>query len=132
MGLAAKAATAGRMLQRLSAAIRAELTAIESIERRSDDNRRVRYAVAVGFVSAVAIPASLILAYLGINASQVNPNLSMFNHRYLGMYLTIAAVIVLGVLLSLGLYLQHRRDARKQHSPGQRPRWNLAPDEPPT
>ena len=132
MGLAAKAATAGRMLQRLSAAIRAELTAIESIERRSDDNRRVRYAVAVGFVSAVAIPASLILAYLGINASQVNPNLSMFNHRYLGMYLTIAGVIVLGLLLSLGLYLQHRRDARKQHSPGQRPRWNLAPDEPPT
>jgi len=130
MGLATKAATAGRMLQRLSAAIRAELTAIESIERRSDDNRRVRYAVAVGFVSAVAIPASLILAYLGINASQVNSNLSMFNHRYLGMYLIIAAVIVLGVLLSVGLYVQQRRDARRQHSSGQRPRWNLAPDEP--
>jgi hypothetical protein len=132
MGLAAKAATAGRMLQRLNAAIHAELTAIESIERRSDDNRRVRYAVAVGFVSAVAIPASLILAYLGINASQVNPNLSMFNHRYLSMYLIVAAVIVVGVLLSVGLYLQHRREARSQHSPAQRPRWNLADDEPPT
>ena len=47
-----------------------ELTALESIERRADDNRRVRYAVAVGFVSVVAIPASLILAYLEINASQ--------------------------------------------------------------
>jgi len=125
MGLAAKAATAGRMLQRLSAAIHAELTAIESIERRSDDNRRVRYAVAVGFVSAVAIPASLILAYLGINASQVNPNLSMFNQRYLGMYLTIAAVIVLGVLLSAGLYVQQRRDARSQHSRSQRPAVEL-------
>ena len=71
MGLAGKAVTAGRMLQRLGAAISAELTAIESIERRADENRRVRYAVAVGFVSAVAIPASLILAFLGINASQV-------------------------------------------------------------
>jgi hypothetical protein len=39
-------------------------------ERRADENRRVRYAVAVGFVSAVAIPASLILAFLGINACQ--------------------------------------------------------------
>ncbi len=132
MGLAARAATAGRMLQRLSAAIHAELTAIESIERRFDDNRRVRYAVAVGFVSAVAVPASLILAYLGINASQVDPNLSMFSHRYVGMYLIVAAVIVLGILLSAGLYLQQRRDARNQHSTTQRPRWNPAADEPPT
>jgi hypothetical protein len=131
MGLAGKAITAGKMLQRLSAAIGAELTAIESAERRADDNRRVRYAVAVGFVSAVAIPASLILAYLGINASQVNPNLSMFSHRYLSMYLIVAGVIVLGVLLSSGLYLQQRRDARRHHSPAQSPRWALAPDEPP-
>jgi hypothetical protein len=56
----------------------------------------------------------------------------MFNHRYLGMYLTIAGVLMLGVLLSLGLFVQQRRGARRQHSPGQRPRWNLAPDEPPT
>jgi hypothetical protein len=34
MGLAGKAVTAGRMLQRLGSAIRVELTAIESIERR--------------------------------------------------------------------------------------------------
>ncbi len=132
MGLASKAVTAGKMLQRLGAAIGAELTAIESAERRADENRRVRYAVAVGFVSAVAIPASLILAYLGINASQVNPNLSMFSHRYLGMYLIVAGVIVLGVLLSLGLYLQQRRNARQHRSPSQRPRWALASDEPPS
>ncbi len=104
MALATKAVTAGWMLQRLDTAISAELTAIESIERRSDENRRLRYAVAVGFVSAVAIPASLILAYLGINASQVNPNRSMFDHHYLGTYLIVAAVIVLGVAVSAGVY----------------------------
>ena len=65
MSLASKAVTAGRMLERLARAISAELTAIESIERRADENRRIRYAVAVGFVSAVAIPASLILALPG-------------------------------------------------------------------
>lgn len=131
MSLANKAVTAGRMLQRLSSAISAELTAIESIERRADDNRRVRYAVAVGFVSAVAIPASLILAYLGINASQVNPSRSMFSHHYLGMYLTVAVVIALGVLLSVALYVQQRRAARHHRSPAQRPRWTPAPEEPP-
>lgn len=132
MGLASKAVTAGKMLQRLGAAIDAELTAIESAERRADENRRVRYAVAVGFVSAVAIPAGLILAFLSINATQVNPNLSMFSDRYLGMYLTVAGVIVLGVLLSLGLYLQQRRGARQHRSPSQRPRWALVSDEPPS
>jgi hypothetical protein len=131
MSLAGKAATAGRMLQRLSAAISAELTAIESAERRADDNRRVRYAVAVGFVSAVAIPASLILAFLGINASQVNSSVSMFSHRYLGMYLTVAGVIVLGAIVSLGLWVQQRRNIRQHRSRAQRPRWTLAPDEPP-
>ena len=133
MGLASKAVTAGKMLQRLGAAIGAELTAIESAERRADENRRVRYAVAVGFVSAVAIPASLILAYLGINASQVNPNLSMFSHRYLGMYLTVAGCHrPRRRFCRLGLYLQQRRDARQHRSPSQRPRWALAPDEPPS
>lgn len=131
MGLASKAVTAGRMLERLGSAIAAELTAIESIERRADDNRRVRYAVAVGFVSVVAIPVGLILAFLGINASQVNPSRSMFSHHYLGMYLTVAAIVVLGVLLSLGIYLQQRRGARHHRLPVQRPRWTAAPGEPP-
>ena len=130
MSLAGKAVTAGRMLQRLGSAIGAELTAIESIERRADDNRRVRYAVAVGFVSAVAIPASLILAFLGINASQVNPGRSMFSHHYLGMYLTVAAITVLAVLVSLALFVQQRRGARHHRSPAQRPRWTAAPEEP--
>jgi len=129
MSLASKAVTAGRMLERLARAIDAELTAIESIERRADDNRRIRYAVAVGFVSAVAIPASLILAYLGINASQVSSARSMFSHHYLGMYLTVAGLIIAAVLLSAGLWLQQRRDARHHRSASQHPRWTMAPDD---
>jgi hypothetical protein len=130
MDLADKATTAGRMLSRLGAAIRAELTAIESIERRTDDNRRVRYAVAVGFVSAVAIPTSLILAFLGINASQVSGNLSMFSHHYLGMYLTVAAVVAMGAIVSLSLYARQRHEARDHRTPAQRSRWILAPKKP--
>ena len=132
IGLASKAATAGRMLARLSAAIGAELTAIESIERRADDNRRIRYAVAVGFVSAVAIPASLILTFLGINASQVRPDRSMFSPHYLGMYLAVAALVVIGAALSLGLWMQHRRDARHQRTSVSRSRWAPAPEHPDT
>ena len=132
IGLAGKAATAGRMLQRLSSAINAELTAIESIERRADDSRRIRYAVAVGFVSAVAIPASLILTFLGINASQVKPDQSMFSPHYLGMYLAVGALIVIGAALSVGLWIQHRRDARHQRTSASRPRWAPTPENPHT
>jgi len=54
------------------------------------------------------------------------------SHRYLGMYLTVAAVVVLGVLVSAGLYLQQRRDARHRRAPARHPRWTLAPGEPPS
>jgi Flp pilus assembly protein TadB len=53
----------------------------------------------------------------------------MFSHRYLGMYLTVAAVIVLGVVLSLALYVQQRRDARHHRTTDGRSRWTLAADD---
>jgi hypothetical protein len=131
MGLASRAATAGRMLQRLAAAISAELTAIESAERRADDNRRVRYAVAIGFVSAAAIPIGLIFAFLSTSTSQVNRAWSMFSHHYLRMYLAVVAIIVVGGLLALGVYIQQRREAREHRSPTERPRWIPVSDDPP-
>ena len=131
MGLAARAATAARMLQRLAAAISAELTAIESAERRADDNRRVRYAVAIGFVSAAAIPIGLIFAFLSTSTPQVNRAWSMFSPHYLGVYLAVVAIIVVGGLLALGLYIQQRREAREHHSPTERPRWIPVADDPP-
>jgi hypothetical protein len=131
MGLADRAATAARMLQRLAAAISAELTAIESAERRADDNRRLRYAVAIGFVSAVAVPVGLIFAFLSTSTSQVNRAWSMFSHHYLAMYLAVIAIMVIGGLLGVGLYIQQRRDARQHRSPTERPQWIPVTDEPP-
>jgi hypothetical protein len=131
MGLADRAATAGRMLQRLAAAISAELTAIESAERRADDNRRLRYGVAIGFVSAVAVPTGLIFAFLSTSTSQVNRAWSMFSHHYLAMYLAVIAIMVIGGLLGVGLYIQQRRDTRQHRSPTERPRWIPVTDEPP-
>lgn len=72
IGIRELAETVSRMLRRLEATSRAELTSVESIERRADEDRRLRWTVAVGFVSVVAIPISLILAFFGINATQVD------------------------------------------------------------
>jgi hypothetical protein len=54
----------------------------------------------------------LILAFLGINTSQVSTRRSIFSHQYLGMYLTVATAIVLGVILFPGAVCSARRDAR--------------------
>lgn len=112
MGLADKAATAARMLQRLARAISAELTAIESIERRADEGRRFRWAVAVGFLSVVAVPAGLIFAFFAVNATQIHKNLSMFSSYYLPVYLAVFSLFVVGGLLLLVLYLRFRRAFR--------------------
>jgi hypothetical protein len=114
MGLCGKAETVGRMLGRLDRSVRAEFTAIESIERRADDDRRLRWTVAVGFLSTVALPITLALAFFGVNAREVDQKLSMFDSRYLPLYVFIAAIVALGVFLSLGLYLQQRLALRRE------------------
>lgn len=108
MRLADKAATTARMLERLERAVAAELTTVTSIERRAEEDRRLLWAVAAGFVSVIAVPMGLVLSFLGINASQVSPRVSMFSHRYLPMYLTVAGVLIAGALLAIALYLRSR------------------------
>lgn len=130
MGLADKATTTAKMLTRLERAVAAELTAIGSVERRADDERRLRWGVAVGFVSVVAIPAGLVLSFLGINASQVNPQVSMFSSRYLPMYLTVASIVLLAGLLAAGLYVRHRFAAAQAEDLAARTAWVSADDLP--
>lgn len=113
IGLVAKAETVARMLARLERAIKAELTTIESVERRADEDRRLRWTVAIGFVSTVAIPVSLVLTFFGINAREVDGDRSMFDGRYLAMYGLAAALIAIGALLSVALYIQQRRAMRR-------------------
>jgi hypothetical protein len=55
----------------------------------------------------------------------------MFSHHYLAMYLAVIAIMVIGGLLGVGLYIQQRRDARQHRSPTERPRWIPVTDEPP-
>ncbi|WP_433497273.1 hypothetical protein ACQP1K_20225 [Sphaerimonospora sp. CA-214678] len=113
MGLVDKAETVARMLRRLERAIAAELTAIESRERRADEDRRLRWTVAIGFVSTVAVPVGLVLAFLGINAREVDDRWSMFDGRYLPVYVLAVVLLLIGALISAALYAQQRRAVRR-------------------
>jgi hypothetical protein len=50
-------------------AIGVGLSTVQSIERRKGDERRLRWTVAVGFISTVAIPLTLLFGFFGIIAS---------------------------------------------------------------
>jgi hypothetical protein len=105
--------TTGRMLERLRNAIGTELAKVQSIEQRAEDSRRVRTVVAVTFVTTIAGTFSLLFGYFGVNASQVNPNRSMFDHRYLGIYLTIVLIIVAAVVIFGVMTWAERRQAAR-------------------
>jgi hypothetical protein len=131
LGMKDLAATASRMLRRLEATARSELTSIESIERRADEDRRLRWTVAIGFVSAVAIPIGLILAFFGINATQVESDRSMFDPAYTWLYLGVALLAATAVALALTLYVHQLRQQRKlRERPGRFPALALPPEIP--
>jgi hypothetical protein len=128
MAMSARADTVARMLARLEGAIGAELTAIQSAERRADEDRRLRWTIAVGFVSTVAIPVSLVLAYFGVNAREVNSSRSIFDIHYLAVYVASALVMVIGAVLALLLYLQQRRRGNGYEPGGRELVWGQGAD----
>lgn len=115
MDLSEKSETVSRMLQRLEKAIDAELTSIESAERRADEERRLRWGVAIGFLSTIAVPAGIILAFFGINAHEVDPNRSIFDQRYLPVYIAVLVIMSLGAIIAFVLYIQQTLRNRRQH-----------------
>lgn len=108
MNLDKRAQTTGRMLQRLDNALDAELTSVQSVEARADDARRVRTVAAVTFVTTVGGTIGLLFAFLGINAREVAPTRSMFDHHYLPIYFAISFIALAGVALFIGLAWRER------------------------
>lgn len=120
MSLGEGAETVARMLERLERSIAAEATSVESLERRADEQRRVRWTVAVGFLTTTAAPLGLLFAFFGINAVQVDGDASMVAARYLWVYLLLLALVLTGVALFVALLLRERRDRRREASNGNR------------
>ena len=121
-----RAAMVARMLERLERAITAELRAVETRQRQLDEDRRLRWAATAGFLTTVAIPLTILLAFFGANAREVQPSASMFDLRVYGwVYGTVLALVGLGAAVFLALLLLTRRrldddlDPPGQHPPSQ-------------
>ena len=115
MSLAKRAATTGRMLERLANAIDAELTSVQSVEARTDDARRTRTAIAVTFITTTAGTIGLLFAFLGINAREVSEQRSMFDSHYLPIYAVITALMLAGVAVFAALTWVDRGPPDRPH-----------------
>lgn len=122
MSLNERADTVARMLVRLERSIAAEATSVESLERRADERRRLRWTAAVGFLTTVAAPLGLLFAFFGVNALEVDEGLSMLAPRYLWVYASLVVLVLSGVALFIVLRVRQRREldaevVNGRHSP---------------
>ncbi|MEU2154152.1 hypothetical protein ABZ532_03840 [Streptomyces sp. NPDC019396] len=122
MGLTERAAAVSQTLQRLGNATAAELTAVESVEQRAADRRRVRTVAAVTFVTTVTATLGLLFAFFGINAAEVDERRSMFDPAYAPVYALISTVLVLGFLLYAVVQAFDRTVLRRATAP--MPSWH--------
>ncbi|TKA00194.1 hypothetical protein FCI23_43395 [Actinacidiphila oryziradicis] len=116
MGLTERAATIGQMLTRLSNAIGAELTSVQSMEQRAADRRRVRTVVAVTFVTTISGTLGLVFGFFGVNARQVDQRRSMFDNHYAPIYTLIVAIFLCAMAIFMGMRLQERWEERRDRS----------------
>jgi hypothetical protein len=113
LGVRRAAATTGGMVSRLSRAIEAERQAIAAEERGREEERFKReeqrfrtLSAAGGSVAALAIPLTIIFAFLGINAREVRADASLFDLSYYGAYyLALTALPVFAAVVAL-LYVR--------------------------
>jgi hypothetical protein len=109
-GLGDNIRTVSGMLARLTSVIASEKASQDTYDVRREDLRRLRWGIAVGILSVVAVPIGIVLGYFGGNYPEVDPRISMFSWRhYHDMYLTVAGIIVGSGLVFLALLFRERR-----------------------
>jgi hypothetical protein len=113
-GLRDNIATVSAMLTRLGSVLTAQTASQTSLDTRRQDLRRLRYGVAVGLLSAVAIPIGIILGFFGGQYKEVNSQDSMFDWRhYYGMYLSVVGLLVCAGLVFVGLFWRERNELHR-------------------
>ncbi len=86
MELQQQTVTLSQMFTQLGGSVRSEITAIEIRERRVDEARGRWDRMAAGVLSFIGVSIGFIVAFLGVNAKQVDGDWSMFSSHYALLY----------------------------------------------
>lgn len=112
--IAEETSTIAMILERLTAALRAETVRRQSAERQTDERRSVIRSVSFGLITTIALPLGIIFGFFGMSSNDIHANDSILDlHAYGVFYLLFAAMIVGAVVVAVGLYLKFRREERR-------------------
>jgi len=111
LGLSDGLNNTSRMLGRLDSVLQARLANLQAAVQEQAERRDKIFSGMVAAGTLIALPPALLLAFFGVNASQVDAHRSIFEMRsYWGAY--ILAWIPFVVLVMVGFALQRRIRAR--------------------
>ncbi|GIH19490.1 hypothetical protein [Rugosimonospora africana] len=96
MRIPERSRTVGQTFTRLKSSLEAELIAIDTRERA---RATVSIEAIASLLSVVGFPIFFILAYLGVNAREVDGDVSMFSLRYWPVYTCAALLSVFALVL---------------------------------
>ena len=116
MDLVEQSKALSQMFTQLGGSLRSEITAIEVRENRRTNRRRGWNSFAFGLLSFFAVPVGLFMAFLGINASDINMDKSMWSQFYAKAHLVAICFAFVAAAIILFPYLQEialdRKDRR--------------------
>lgn len=110
MGIGTALQNSSRMMQRLTSVIEARAAALDADQAERDESRERNFSSLVAITTLLALPPALLLAFFGINSTDVDSARSIFDlGRYWPAYLSAWAPFA--VLVAVG-YRLRRRSAR--------------------
>jgi hypothetical protein len=108
MDLSGQADALSKMFSQLSGSLRSEITAIDVRERRIDQSRQRWNAFAAGVLSLIGVSVGFVIAFLGINTTEVpsDQQLSMWDPKFTPVYLIASLFAIIPVFLIFFPYLR--------------------------
>ena len=120
-GLRDSIATVSTMLTRATSVLAAEEASQTTHDAQRQDMRRLRYGVAIGLLSTIAVPIGIILGFFGGNYTQVDGSKSMFDwNHYHTMYLAVLGMLLAAGAVFAALLVAERYQTRRTTGAGRR------------
>jgi hypothetical protein len=108
MDLSGQADALSKMFSQLSGSLRSEITAIDVRDRRTEQSRQRWNAFAAGVLSLVGVTVGFVIAFLGINTTEVPVErpLSMWDPEFTKVYLVASMFAIIPVYFITLPYLR--------------------------
>lgn len=119
--LAESLGNTSRIVEHVAAVIQSRHAALEAAVQEYLERRDKVFAAVIAIGSLLALPPALLLAYFGVNSTDVNPNFSIFDLRHYGAVYLVAWVPFIALVAAAAVMRRRiRPDASRYRSASRR------------